>query len=185
MSSTYKLSSRRHEACEFSKEYLIPDRVKTGTAAQFSVSEHLSNSIIVQTWVAYPTIFGKPNSIPIPVATTPLYLYVAEHACLHLSLKHLTRPALQNLLLKLWTPANSDSALVWRGVDGRLQKPANEVALPVHYASWLDLERVVGYILEFDNNINLWGDLLETALQAVASQGSIETAQSLLDPAAT
>ncbi|KZP14309.1 ankyrin [Athelia psychrophila] len=179
------------------KEYLISNHIKTGMAAQFAMSERLSHSIIAQTCIAYLMIFNKPQCILIPVTATgrfPLHLYAAEYTSSHLSLTHTTTcPALQNLLLKFFTPTRRlSSALVhwlrmyepdtpWPKVDTRLQKAAHKVARPLYYASWLGLKHTTKLLLECGADVDSLGGVFGTALQAAAHEGSIETVKLLLE----
>jgi ankyrin repeat protein len=169
------------------REYLVSDRIKQGSAKQYSMQEAECHSVVVQGSLKYLMQFQQPISEEI-VESFVLARYSAEFWSSHLQktgdkieqvsqlamrLMAIEKPAYLTWI-RLYDPENP-----WgEPIMGRSQ---DSVLTPLYYCARLGLRTITRLLLDKGAEVNAQGGFYGNALQAASSEGHELIVKMLLD----
>ncbi|RAR05617.1 HET-domain-containing protein [Stemphylium lycopersici] len=166
------------------QEYLVSDRIRQGSAKQYSMQEAKCHSAITRGSLKYLMQLQQPLKRE-SLQTFALARYLAEFWSSHLQktgdeiervsqlamgLLAKEEPAYLNWI-RLYNPE-----LAWRGPH--LEKDANSILLPLYYAALLGISTVTRLLLDHGAEVNAQGGQYGNALQAASSGGHEQIAAS-------
>ncbi|KAG9240039.1 hypothetical protein BJ878DRAFT_469094 [Calycina marina] len=164
------------------KEYLISDRIRTGTVFQYDIQSR-GEEEIAQSCLKYLLHFQRGVLTSGNLNTFPLALYAAEHWCRHFrALKapdqasKLTMQLFQGDAFQNWIRLCDPDSDFERT---NMKKNIRSIASPLYYTSREGLFEPVSLLLEKGADVNAQGGYYGNALQA-ASLGGHEAVAALL-----
>jgi hypothetical protein len=172
------------------QEYLVSDRIKQGSAKQYSMQEVECHSAITQGSLKYLIQIQQPLSRK-TLEKSALARYSAEFWNSHLqktggkieqvsqlamSLQAIEEPAYLTWI-QLYDPDRP-----WRKPD--LGKNVTDVAAPLYYAAQLGLSTITKLLLDRGDDVNVQGGSYGNALQAASEGGYEQVVKMLLDKGA-
>ncbi|KAH6704178.1 hypothetical protein BKA61DRAFT_660800 [Leptodontidium sp. MPI-SDFR-AT-0119] len=166
------------------KEYLISDRIRTGTAFQYDIQSR-GEEEIAQSCLTYLLQFQSGVLNSENLNTFPLALYAAEHWCRHFrAMKDSDQATKLGMQLfqgdtfmswiRLFNPEKP-----WERSD--VDRDITNVASPLYYASHQGLFKLVILFLEKGADVNAQGGEYGSALQAASAKGYKTIAALLLE----
>ncbi|KAF7979104.1 hypothetical protein HWV62_43632 [Athelia sp. TMB] len=173
------------------KEYLLSERIKSGNAAFFSVSEALSHSLIAQTCLAYLLNLGKVSDLVESIIQSdfPLAPYAAGHWISHMKLGHCDDSSLSQMTMKIFS-SDSNALVNWVRLhdpdqvdpfERDLEKPVERIAASLYYASSYGLQEVVNHLLKTGANVNARSGEYGSALAVASFVGHCSIVRELLE----
>jgi ankyrin repeat protein len=172
------------------KEYLVSDRIKQGSAKQYSMQEVECHSAITKSSLKYLTQIQQPLSKEI-LKESALAIYSAEFWSSHLQktgddIEQLSRLAMS--LMAIEEPAYR----TWIGLynpdrpseQPSLERRLNDLAMPLYYAAGLGLSTIARLLLDEGAEVNAQGGRFGNALQAASERGHKQVVKMLLEKGA-
>jgi hypothetical protein len=172
------------------QEYLVSDRIKQGSAKQYSMQEVECHSAITKGSLEYLTQLQQPLSKEV-LERSALARYSAKFWSSHLqetggemeqvSQLAMSIMAIQEPAYLTWIQLH-DPDEPWLEPD--LGKSLDTVAMPLYYAAQLGLSTITRLLLEQGADVNAQGGVCGNALQAASFRGHEAVVQLLLDKGA-
>jgi hypothetical protein len=172
------------------QEYLVSDRIKQGSAQQYSMQEVECHKAITKGSLKYLTQLQHPLSNTI-LEGSALAMYSAEFWSSHLQkagdkIEEVSQLAMSIMAIEepaylTWIQLH-DPDQPWMGLD--LGKSLDSVATPVYYAAQLGLSTITRLLLERGADVNAQGGEYGNALQAASFDGNEKIVKLLLDKGA-
>ncbi|KAI4940771.1 hypothetical protein J4E91_011258 [Alternaria rosae] len=172
------------------QEYLVSDRIRQGSAKQYSMQEAACQSAITRGSLKYLMQLQQPLEEE-SLRAFGLARYSAEFWSSHLrktgdEMEHTSRLAMS--LMAIEEPAY----LNWlrlhdpdRSSEGpNLEKSLNSVPMPLYYAALLGFSTVTRLLLDKGADVNAQGGSCGNALQAASERGHEQVVKMLLDQGA-
>ncbi|KAI1533400.1 fibronectin type 3 and ankyrin repeat domain protein 1, partial [Pyrenophora tritici-repentis] len=172
------------------QEYLVSDRIRHGSAKQYSMQEVECHNAIARGSLKYLIQFQQPLSKETFKAST-LARYTAKFWSSHLqktgdkieqasqlimSLIAIEKPAYLNWI-RLHDPDRT-----WEGPN--LEKSLDSVPMPLYYAAMLGFSTITRLLLDAGADVNAQGGRYGNALQAASDGGHEQVVKTLLDAGA-
>ncbi|KAI1522222.1 fibronectin type 3 and ankyrin repeat domain protein 1 [Pyrenophora tritici-repentis] len=169
------------------QEYLVSDRIRQGSAKQYSMQEAECHNAIAIGSLKYLIQFQQPLSKETFKAST-LARYTAEFWSSHfrktgdpieqasqltMSLMAIEEPAYLNWI-RLHDPDRT-----WEGPN--LEKSLDSVPMPLYYAAMLGFSTITILLLDKGADVNTQGGTYGNALQAASATGHEQVVKTLLD----
>ncbi|KAF8507548.1 hypothetical protein JB92DRAFT_2680050, partial [Gautieria morchelliformis] len=172
------------------KEYLISEHVRGGCASVFYFNQHMADTVIAETCLAYLLQFDKPFPkagfrLLHRVQDYPLSQYAAKHWTHHAQSACCSLDTLQRLILALLNAKEPmfTNWLMLHDPDHHFVNMSvkHHTGGPLYYASITGLEITSQLLLDQGADINAVGGKYGTALQAAVSGGRKKIVWSLLE----
>ncbi|KAL5328216.1 hypothetical protein ACEPPN_001712 [Leptodophora sp. 'Broadleaf-Isolate-01'] len=169
------------------KEYLISDRIRTGTAFQYDIQSR-GEEEIAQSCLTYLLQFQRGVLTSGNLNTFPLALYAARHWCRHFRATKDSDQA-SKLVMQLFQGEAFQNWIRLYNLDGLQRKTIikryfDRISSPLYYASLEGLFELVSLLLEKGADVNAQGGSYGNALQAALSRGHEATTALLLEKGA-
>jgi hypothetical protein len=172
------------------QEYLVSDRIRQGSAKQYSMQEAECHNAIARGSLKYLIQFQQPLSKE-TLEASALARYTAKFWSSHLqktgdkieqasqltmSLMAIEEPAYLNWI-RLHDPDRT-----WEGPN--LEKSLDSVPMPLYYAAMLGFSTITRLLLDKGADVNAQGGYYGNALQAASLRGHEQVVKTLLDKGA-
>ncbi|KAF5345769.1 hypothetical protein D9758_011867 [Tetrapyrgos nigripes] len=165
------------------KEYIVSEEIKASSAKLFQINDQLAHEFIAQCCLIYLVVCGKDGNMA--RRQFPLAEYAANRWPEHVrSLQALEDPV-KSLSLHLLTDTNM-SCSAWMDTSATYWHvlPAAGSALPLYYASAVNLHNMILLIMAKGADVNAQGGKYSNALQAASYAGSVDIVKLLLEKGA-
>jgi hypothetical protein len=172
------------------QEYLVSDRIKQGSAKQYSMQEVECHSAITKGSLKYLTQLQQPLPKEV-LERSALARYSAEFWSSHLQKTGDEMEQVSQLAMSIMD-IREPAYLTWiqlhdpdrPWVEPDLGKSLNSVAPPVYYAAQLGLSTITRLLLDKGANPNAQGGYYGNALHVASSEGHEAAVKLLLDKGA-
>ncbi|KAH8719160.1 hypothetical protein GQ44DRAFT_687973 [Phaeosphaeriaceae sp. PMI808] len=169
------------------QEYLVSDRIKQGSAKQYSMQEVECHNAITKSSLKYLTQLQQPLSKEV-LEGCALARYSAEFWSSHLrktgdEIEQVSRLAMSLMATKepaylTWIQLY-DPDRPWK--EPNLEKSLDSVPIPLYYAANLGLSTITRLLLDQRAEVNAQGGDYGNALQAASARGHEEVVKMLLN----
>jgi preprotein translocase subunit YajC len=172
------------------QEYLVSDRIRQGSAKQYSMQEAECHDAITRGSLKYLIQLQQPLSRE-TLKAFALARYIAEFWSRHLQKTGDKIEQASQLTIRLmardepaylnWIQLHDPDRL-WGGIN--LEKRLNSIPMPLYYTALLGLSMVTRLLLDKGAEVNAQGGHYGNALQAALARGHEQVVKMLLDKGA-
>ena len=172
------------------QEYLVSDRIKQGSAKQYSMQEAECHNVITRGSLKYLMQLQQPLSRE-AVEASALARYTAKFWSSHLQ-KTGDKIAQVNQLAMSLMAIEEPGYLNWIQLHDpddqfegmNLERSLHSFPMPLYYAALLGLSMIASMLLDKGANVNAQGGKYGNALQAASAEGHEQMVKILLDKGA-